>query len=234
MAEKEESGKGCCSFFSCCSGCAVGSLITLLVVLGGGFAGYYYLPGYLASKASESSVVLDKKNKPNPAAIETLNRKLNALSRELSSDGPIDVTATFSEKEVNAGIADTLLNEKSPLKLENAIVKLEDGGAQVFVRAEGKALASNMPRDDLKLREMLAKAGMVDVNAKVGVSVRDDKVHVQLQNLRIGPVPIPVFVANDLLKNYLKAQKVTFQGRTLSDLKIENGKVTVRATGGQN
>ena len=236
MADEKENGGGggCCSFFSCCSGCAIGSLLTVLLLVGGGAGIYYYLPGYMAQQSAQKAALLEKANKKDPVALNNLERKAKALSKELTGSGPLDVTATFTEKELNAWVADNVLSDKSPVKLENAFVRLKKGQAHLLFRAEGKELARNIPKNNetAYIKDMLSRAGKVDVDARVGVTVRDGKVNVTIDGLRIGPVPIPVFMANSALSKYLEARKVSFQGRTLSDLVIADGKVTVRATSG--
>lgn len=234
-AEKEESsGKGCCSFFSCCGGCAIGALLTVLASFALVFGLYYYLPSYLEQRSAHSSDVLSKKTEVDETKLETFDQKLKTLSNEVAKGEPLDLTVTFSELELNSWIAHNLLTDEATLPLENAIVILDQGRAKVYLRARGKDLAKIMPaeQETAYIRDLLKKTAIVDIAAAASLQVQDGEVDLAVENVQIGPLPIPLFMANDLCERYIKERGgLKINELEVRDLKIEDESITLHFKG---
>jgi len=232
VGSDEPTGRGCCSFVSCCGGFLGGALITAVALVVAAVVGWYYVPAWIEAGAARTSAVLEGPRRDSPTALAEFHRKVECLTSELSSDGPLDVTISLTDDELNAWVADTLLADGSSIPLQKAVVVLEEGRIRACLRIQGDDLATTIPSTTATayLRHLLQRTGTIDVDMGMTLAVRDGRAELSLDSLRLGPVPLPVSLADGLIAQALGELGSGPDDLVLRDVKVEPGRVHLRAT----
>lgn len=236
-------GAGCgCSFFGCCAGCLGALFLALAGTVGLTVAGWYYLPGYIEQRmaeaqqaqAADTSGLFSAAAAAPPEGATRLTDKVGAFARQLGADGPVDVTLTVTDAELNAWLAARLAAQDTPLPVERFAVALGDGTVHAALRARGKDLANLIPPGPAVdyVRGVLARTDLVDVDVVARAAAEGGQARLSVESLRVGPLAVPALLANAFLDRVAEAGALPLGGATLADLKIEPGRLTVRGVRG--
>jgi len=211
--------------------------LTAIVLVGGGLAGYYYLPGFLEAKVDSALTSPDAvpvKLLADPIALAKLQTKIDAFTKIAESTEAVDVTLSLTEKELNAWMVDQLAKARTPVRLVRASVRLDQGMVEARATARGHDIAALIPAGTFAdyFKGALAKADYVDLSVTTGLLVRDGKLSLSVRGARVGTLSVPLALANPVIERLIAGQTVTVAGLTLSDVAVEPGKLVLRGIRG--
>lgn len=211
-SQPEKKPKGC-MFYGCLI-VGIGTALLLLLMIGGGVGGYFFLKGQVDKYTSTEPVEIPVAEATEEEVAEIQSR-IDRLQQAVEADEPA------AEREVVLTADD----------LNALIASQDDLKGRVFVRIEGDQIAGDVsiPLDDVPM----GKGRYLNASATFDASYQDGVPIVTLKDAVVKGQPLPqsfidAMAQENLAKDMLKDPEVAEKFRKFESIEVRDGKIILK------